>query len=150
MSTPFGLYKYKRLPMGITNSPYFFQSVMHPLFTDLPDIEYFINDIGIFSLTSFSDHLQQLHQVLLRLEKNGSTVPPPLNCEWTASSTECFGFLLTPQGIKTLQHKVKAITFITQPSSSKHARSFVSLVNYCKNMWRCRALFWLHLLMFAL
>ena len=38
ISTPFGLYKYKRLPMGITNSPDFFQSVMHPLFSDLPTV----------------------------------------------------------------------------------------------------------------
>ena len=39
ISTPYGLYKYKRLPMGITSSPDFFQSVMHPLFADLPHVE---------------------------------------------------------------------------------------------------------------
>ena len=44
ISTLYGLYKYKRLPMGITNSPDFFQSVMHPLFADLPDVECFIDD----------------------------------------------------------------------------------------------------------
>ena len=37
-STSFGIYKYKRLPMGITNSPDFFQSVMHHLFADLLDV----------------------------------------------------------------------------------------------------------------
>ena len=81
ISTPYGLYKYKRLPMGITNSPDLFQSVMHPLFSDLHNVECFINDIGIFSLGSYSEHLSHIRQVLLRLERNGFTVNP-LKCDW--------------------------------------------------------------------
>ena len=96
ISTPFGLYKYKRLPMGITNSPDFFQSMMHPLFSDLPDVECLIDDIDIFSLDTFSNHLLLLHQVLLRLERNGFTVNP-LKCAWATSTTDYLGFLLTPQ-----------------------------------------------------
>ena len=124
--------------MGITNSPDFFQSVMHPLFADLPNFECFIDDIGIFSLHSFDDHLPQLHQVLLRLEKYGFTVNA-LKCEWTTASTEYLGFLLTPQGIKPLPHKVQAITSIARPSNTKHVCSFVGLVNYYKDMWPKRA-----------
>ena len=45
ISTPFGLFKYLRLPMGLTNSPDVFQSVMHPLFQDIPDVECFIDDV---------------------------------------------------------------------------------------------------------
>ena len=84
ISTPYGLYKYKRLPMVITSSPDFFQSVMHPMFSDLINIECFIDDISIFTLDSFQDHLSHLHQVLLRLEKNGFTVNA-LKCEEAAS-----------------------------------------------------------------
>ena len=80
ISTPFGLYEYKRLPMSITNSPDFFQSVMHLLFSDIPNVECFIDDIGSFSLDSFSNHLHLLHQVLLRLERNGFSINP-LKCE---------------------------------------------------------------------
>ena len=35
ISIPFGLFKYLHLPMGLTNSPDAFQSVMHPLFQDI-------------------------------------------------------------------------------------------------------------------
>ena len=140
ISTPFGLYKYKRLPMGITNSPDFFQSVMHPLFSDLPNVECFINDIGIFTLGSFDDHLHQLYQVLLRLERDGFTVNPS-KCDWVTQSTEYLDFLLTPDGIKPLPNKVQAITQIARPTSTKHVRSFVGLVNYYKDMWPRRAHF---------
>ena len=124
ISTPFELYKYKRLLMGITNSPEFFQSVMHPLFADLPEVECFIYDIGIFSIGSFSNHLQQLQWVTLMFERNGYTANL-LKCEWAASSTEHLGFLITSRGIKPLPHKIKAITTLAQPSSTKHVRSFV-------------------------
>ena len=120
--------------MGITNSPDFFQSMIHPLFADLPNVEYFIDGIGIFSLHTFDDHLTQLHQVILRLEKHGLTVNP-LKCEWTPTSTEYLGFLLTPQGIKPLPHKVQAITSIARPSNTNHVCSFVGPVNYYKDMW---------------
>ena len=126
--------------MGITSSPDFFQSVMHPMFTDLPHVECFISDIGIFTLDSFQDHLSHVHQVLLRLEKNGFTVNP-LKCDWAAKSTEYLGFLLTTEGIKPLPHKAIAITKIERSNSTKNVRSFVGLVNNYKDMWPRRAHF---------
>ena len=39
ISTPFGLYKYKRLPMGIKQSSDIAQEVMEDLFHDLDDVE---------------------------------------------------------------------------------------------------------------
>ena len=138
--TPFCLFKYQRMPMGITNSPDFFQSTMRPLFADLPNVKCFIDGIGIFSLGSFSDHLQQLHQVLLRLERPGFTVNPS-KCERAASSTEYLGFLLTPQGIKPLPHKVQAIISTTRPSLTKQVYFFVGLVNYYKDIFPRRAHF---------
>ncbi len=56
ISTPFGLYKYLRLPMGLTNSPDVFQSVMHPLFQDMLSVDVFIDDIGVFTNSSLEDH----------------------------------------------------------------------------------------------
>ena len=113
---------------------------MHRLFSDLPNVECFIDDIGIFTLGSFDDHLHQLHQVLLRLERDGFTVNPS-KYDWATKSTEYFGFLLTPNGIKPLPNKVQAITQIARPTSTKHVCSFVGLVNYCKDMWLMHAHF---------
>ena len=76
ISTPFGPFKYLHLSIGLTNSPDVFQSVMHPLFQDIPEVECFIDDKGVFTNTTFDQHLIVLHQVLLRLEGNGFTVNP--------------------------------------------------------------------------
>ena len=121
ISTPFGLIKYKRLPKGINNSPDFFKSLMHPLFADLSLVECFIDGIGMFSHTSFNDHLQKVHQGLLRLERNCFTVNP-LKFEWAATTTEYFGFLFTHNGIKPMPYDVSSITNITRPTSTKQVR----------------------------
>ena len=47
ITTPFGLYRYERLPMGVKNSPSFAQSVMESLFRDFEEVECFIDNLGI-------------------------------------------------------------------------------------------------------
>ena len=131
ISTPFGLYQYKRLPISVKDSPDFFQFLIHPLFVDYDDVD----NIDIFSLGSYNEHIDKLHQLLLTPpERNGFTVNS-LKCEWTVTTTEYLGFLLIPEGIKYLPHKVTAITKIARPSSTKQARSFVGLVSYFKDIW---------------
>ena len=67
--------------MGLTNSPDVFQSAMHPLFQDMPEVECFIDDIGVFTNHDFEHHLSITQQVLLRLEDSGFTINP-LKCAW--------------------------------------------------------------------
>jgi len=74
ISTPFGLFKYQRLPIGLNISPDIFQSIMHPLFQDMEEVEVFIDDIGIFTNGSFEHHLEVTRKALQRLERCGFTV----------------------------------------------------------------------------
>ena len=138
ISTPFGLYKYLRLPMGLSISPDIFQSVMHPLFQDLEEVECFIDDIGVFTNGNFMEHLKVVERVLERLEGSEFTVNAA-KCEWACEETDYLGFLITRDGIKPMAKKVKAILDIDRPRSTKDVRSFVGLVNYYKDMWPQRA-----------
>ena len=138
-STSFGLYKYLRLHMGLTNNPDIFQSAMHPLFQDISEVKCFIDDIAIFSNTTFDHHLGIVHQVLLRLEESGVTINL-LKCVWAVQSTNYLGFLLSTDGIKPLPKKTEAISRILCPMSRTTVHSFVGLINYYKDsMWPRRA-----------
>ena len=98
ISTPFGCYKYKRLPMGIKQSPDIAQEVMEYLFLDLDDVEVYIDDIECFS-SSFSTHIYTLDIILIRLEQNAFTMNPS-KCECTVHETDRLGYWLTPTGLK--------------------------------------------------
>jgi hypothetical protein len=70
--TPFGKYKYFRLPMGLKCSPDIAQSVMENALRGIKDIECYIDDIGVFS-NDWTSHKDLLDSVLQRLR---TTVSP--------------------------------------------------------------------------
>jgi hypothetical protein len=47
--TPFGKYKYLRLPMGLKCSPDIAQAVKENVLTDIKDAGIYIDDVGAFS-----------------------------------------------------------------------------------------------------
>ena len=68
--TPFGNYKYLRLPMGIKQSPDIAQKIMQDTLCDIDGIEAYIDNIGIFS-NDWSSHITNMYQVLKCLQDNG-------------------------------------------------------------------------------
>ena len=49
IATPFGIYKYNQLPIGICQSPNIAQKIMELVLCDIIDIKVYIDDIAFFS-----------------------------------------------------------------------------------------------------
>ena len=137
ISTPFGLYKYKRLPMGIKQSSDIAQEVMENLFRDLDYVEVYIDDIGCFSST-FVAYMQTLDIFLTCLEQNGFTVNLS-KCKWAVKETDWLGYWLTPTGLKAWSKKINAILAMQAPTNIKQVRSFIGTVTYYCDIWPRRS-----------
>jgi hypothetical protein len=61
--TPFGKFQYKRLPMGVSQAPDLCQEIMESILKDIPDVEVFLDDIGIFS-QNYLSHMKTIATVL--------------------------------------------------------------------------------------
>ena len=133
IATPFGLYRYCRLPMGVSEAPDIATEIMHDTFADMDDVEFYMDDIGCFS-DSWNEHLQQIKIVLQCLQSVGFTINP-LKCEWAVEETDFLGHWLTPTGIKPWKKKIDAVLRLKPPCNIKELRAFLGMVNYYRDMW---------------
>ena len=135
-ATAFGLYRFCRLPRSVSESPDIATEMMHSVLDCIEGIEYYMDDIRIFSST-WANHLSLLSTVLTRLQEVGFMINP-LKCEWAMQETDFLGDWLTPTRIKPWQKNVDAILHLQPPTNIKQLCSFLSMVNYYQDMWPCR------------
>ena len=136
---PWGKYKYKRLPMGIKNSPDIFQQKISDLMEGLEDfIRAYLDNLLIITKGSHQDHLEKVSEVLKRLQSAGLQVNLPKS-KIAVQELEYLGYWLTPRGIRPMAKKVEAIKNLQAPKTVKQVRSFLGMVNYYKDMWKHRS-----------
>ena len=135
---PFGLYKYKRMAMGLSISPDVFQEKMAKLFSDVPWIKVYLDDLLIFSNGSYQDHLRKVDQALTRLKSKNLAVNA-LKSYWAVREVDYLGFRLTPEGVLPQAKKVEAIMGMKPPKNKRELRRFIGMVNYYRFMWKHRS-----------
>jgi hypothetical protein len=135
--TPFGNYKYNRLPMGVSQAPDISQEIMEDLFRNFNEVDVYMDDVGVFS-QDWETHRASLSRILNVLETNGFTVNPA-KCEWAVTETDWLGYWLTPNGLKPWKKKISAIIALKRPETVKQLRSFIGAVNFYRDMYPQRS-----------
>ena len=131
---PWGKYEYQKLPMGLCNSPDIFQEKMSTLFHDFENVRAYIDDLLVLGTGTWDEHLQQIEEVLKRLQGAGLKV----NCKksfFGRHELEYLGYWITREGVMPIPKKVQAIQDIAPPKTKKQLRRFIGMVNYYRDMW---------------
>ena len=132
--TPQGLFEFLVMPFGLTNAPAVFQRLMQRVLAGLnpdagPDfVAVYIDDVLVFSRT-LEEHLSHLQAVIERIQEAGLKLKP-VKCSFAHSEVEYLGHLVTPEGLKTKQKLVEAITQFPQPTDVRGTRRFLGLASY--------------------
>ncbi|UYV72119.1 hypothetical protein LAZ67_9001873 [Cordylochernes scorpioides] len=126
--TPFGRYRFKRLPFGISSAPEVFQRKMSNLLESQSGVNCHMDDIVIWGATQ-EEHDERLRCVLRKLQDSGLT----LNKEkyiFSVKEIKFLGHLITERGVLPDPNKVQAIREFPSPSSISEVRRFLGMVNF--------------------
>ena len=128
--TPFGLYQWKRMPMGLCNAPGAFQRLMEIVLSGLTyDIVLvYLDDIIVFG-RSFSEHLERLQSVLRRIQDANLKISPS-KCNLFQKKLVFLGHVVSADGIHTDPSKVEAVKTYPVPKTVKQIRAFMGLVGF--------------------
>lgn len=129
-TTPFGLFEYLRMPMGVCNGPATFQRLMQATMNDLifEIMLVYLDDILVYSST-FQSHLERLDIVFARLKQTGLKVKWG-KCHFLQEAVQFLGHQISAEGISTDPSKVEAVKNWPVPSTVKELQSFLGLCGY--------------------
>ena len=128
VNTHKGLFRYTRLPFGISSAPGIFQRVMESLLQGIPGVVVYIDDI-LLTGSSQEEHLKALEKVLDCLEKAGLRIRKD-KCKFMAPSVIYLGHKIDAGGLHPLPDKIKAIVDAPSPRNVHELKSYLGLLSY--------------------
>ena len=127
--TPFGLFQFNVLPMGLKNSPPTFQKVMTNTLAPCRQFALvYLDDIIVFS-TTYDDHISHLNQVFIALNNRNFVLNPP-KCELLVSQINYLGHTISQNIITPMKEKIQAILDINEPRLLSQANKFLGALSW--------------------
>jgi hypothetical protein len=127
-NTPFGRYRFLRMPFGIHSAQEIFHKRVNHLFEDLEGVETDIDDILVWERT-IEEHDQRLKATLDRTKLIGMTLNPD-KCKLRVTEVTYLGHKLTGEGVPPDQSKVEAIINMPAPQDKAGVQRLLGMVNY--------------------
>ena len=127
-NTPFGRYRFLRLPFGLNSSAEVFAKRFHQAFEKVPGVETYMDELLIGG-KDVNEHDERLRQVLETAREEGIKLKPS-KCSIRKKEVKFVGHVITDSGLKADDSKIEAINAIPSPTNRKELERFLGMVNY--------------------
>jgi len=128
--TCYGLYEYCVMPFGLTNASASFQRWMNEILSDNLDIfcVAYLDNILVFSQ---NEEKQREHaQAILKRIGDTGLMLKAFKCEFHTTETEYLGYVISPQGLRMDEEKIRTIKDWKEPANVKGIQRFLSFPNF--------------------
>jgi len=129
-NTPFGRYRFLRLPFGLICVQDVFQRKVDQTFGDIPGVTGIADDIVIVGYKEDgSDHDDSLRALLDRARRTGLKFNPD-KMSIKTTRIQFYGNIIGAEGLQADPSKVGAVIAMNEPKDVKDLQSFLGLANY--------------------
>ena len=126
--TPFGRYRFLRLPFGISSAPEVYHKIVHDLFEGLPGVNTMMDDIIVWGTTQ-EEHDKRLRQVM-EIARRANLTLNREKCQFSVNRLTFVGDVLCEDGIQPDPAKIAAIMNMKRPENKTEVQRFLGMVNY--------------------
>ena len=127
-NSPFGRYRFKRMPFGLKMSQDIFQAKIDQTFEGCEGVVGIADDIVISGKTA-EEHDRSLHNMMSRCQNTGLRLNPD-KCFIKQEKIKFYRLFCGPDGIQPDPDKVTALKQMAPPTSSKELQAFLGLATY--------------------
>lgn len=113
-ATPFGRYRFLRLPFGIASASEVFQKTMSQIFDAIPGVRVYVDDILIWAPTR-KEHDERLRAVLSAARDAGLTLNV-VKCEIGVTKIAFLGDVISDEGIQPSPADVSSVLNMPAPT----------------------------------
>ncbi len=127
--SPWGTYKFNRMPFGLKNAPAIFQQAVDGVLASVNDVSgCYIDDVLIYTKT-WDEHLVALRRVLACLSKAGLTVKLK-KCSFGKSRLRYLGHLIGGGRLSVPNDRVTVLAEWPLPSTKRQLKRFLGTVGF--------------------
>ncbi|KAK3101540.1 hypothetical protein FSP39_004320 [Pinctada imbricata] len=127
-NTPFGRFRFTRLPFGIKSASEVFQKITSQMVEDIPGAEAIIDDILIWGSTQ-QEHDELLKHLLDKAREYNLKLSPD-KCKLRRDSIKYVGHILSSEGVKPDPEKIRAVQSMEKPTNKQEMLTFLGFVQY--------------------
>lgn len=115
------------MPYGIKTAPEIFHRLYKQIFSDVPNVEVYIDDI-IWAQNN-EEHNKILQQVFTKARENGVKFDLE-KCEIGKSDVKFLGHVFTNEGIRIDADRIQAVTEMKKPTDTKGVERLLGMITY--------------------
>lgn len=127
--TEFGMFRFVRLPFGLSNAPDVFQETLErDVLGGCTGVRNYLDDVLVYGRTR-EEHDANLAAVLSRLQEHNVRLNAD-KCVFGSQTVKFLGFVLTPDGWKIEDSRLSAIENFRTPRNCMEVKSFLGMITF--------------------
>jgi hypothetical protein len=126
--TPWGVFRYRRLPFGVSPAPEVFHRVIADVLRDLLGVLHYVDDVLVYGATQ-KEHDERLRVVFACLQRAGFAISDA-KCVFRQPAVVFLGHLVSGEAIRPDPAKVAILRDMKPPTNITEHRGLMGFINF--------------------